>query len=163
MAHRGLSRESRLPTHTTGPSTHPYEQVLRNRIRFDRLESDGDLYIRRHRPIFLHDTMMLPGSLANLIGEVLSSNFIFYLHVADHFCSILGHRHRSRRPSHACKTTRLPRICPRHDRQSHAHPNETSRFCGPRCPVLRLRQACTRIHRPALPTACTAGRRGCPI
>lgn len=55
----------------SGVGTHAYFQALNNRFVFDRFDPGGDLDPEVYTPVFLHDTLMLPGSLAQLIGKVL--------------------------------------------------------------------------------------------
>ena len=59
-----------IPVFSTGLTTLAYERALRNRIPAAKLARRGVYDIEAYKPTFVHDIMMLPGSLANLIGKV---------------------------------------------------------------------------------------------
>jgi hypothetical protein len=61
-----------IPTSSTGITTLAYQRVLRNRIRSGRLARGGDYDTRAFTPTFVHDCLMLPGSLANVLSKVIS-------------------------------------------------------------------------------------------
>lgn len=79
--HKSL-RTSIPPGLASCNGTYTYHQALQHRIVFDRLQPGSDLDPDVYTPVFLHDTLMLPGSLAQLIGKVhalgvLSSHVTF--------------------------------------------------------------------------------------
>lgn len=59
-----------MPSSHTGISTFAYERALRNRIRSGKLAQEGDYDRRAFTPTFVHDCLMLPGSLTNVLGKV---------------------------------------------------------------------------------------------
>ena len=59
-----------MPVVTAGPSTFAYQRAWKNRIRSGKLARDGDYDTRAFTPTFVHDCLMLPGSLANVLGKV---------------------------------------------------------------------------------------------
>lgn len=59
-----------IPGTSAGPSTFAYQRALRNRIGSLKLARGGDYDTRAFTPIFVHDCLMLPGSLANVLGKV---------------------------------------------------------------------------------------------
>lgn len=59
-----------LPASSPGYLTYTQQQAMANRVPYDLLVPGGDLDPYRYTPVFLHDTLMLPGSLATLIGKV---------------------------------------------------------------------------------------------
>lgn len=65
-----------LPTSSPGNLTHAHQQVMANRITFDKLDPDGAFDTAKYTPVFLHDTLMLPGSLASLLGKVRTARLI---------------------------------------------------------------------------------------
>ncbi|KAF2723613.1 hypothetical protein K431DRAFT_15496 [Polychaeton citri CBS 116435] len=60
-----------LPTSSTSFKLvpHAYERALANRVELDELEGDGGLSVNRYSAVFVHDIMMLPGSLANITSK----------------------------------------------------------------------------------------------
>lgn len=59
-----------IPQLSSGLVTFAYKRALLNRIKAPKLK-EGNIYdLSRYTPTFVHDTLMLPGSLANLIGKV---------------------------------------------------------------------------------------------
>ena len=60
-----------IPTLSTGITTFAYQRALRNRIRSGKLARGGDYDTRVFTPTFVHDCLMLPGSLANVLGKVV--------------------------------------------------------------------------------------------
>ncbi|KAM0722122.1 hypothetical protein Q7P37_001563 [Cladosporium fusiforme] len=58
-----------LPTSTPGPLTLAHQQAMANRIAQTDLQPSGLFDPALYTPVFLHDTLMLPGSLANLLGK----------------------------------------------------------------------------------------------
>ena len=65
----GFSREA-IPTFTTGLTTFAYERALQNRVLDEKLQPRGDFDVQTFTPTFIHDCLMLPGSLANLLHKV---------------------------------------------------------------------------------------------
>ncbi|KAM0700845.1 hypothetical protein Q7P35_012567 [Cladosporium inversicolor] len=59
-----------LPTSSPGPLTHAHQQAMAHRITYDKLLPGGAFDPSLYTPVFLHDTLMLPGSLASLLGKV---------------------------------------------------------------------------------------------
>jgi hypothetical protein len=59
-----------LPTSSPGCLTHAHQQAMANRITYDRLLPGGAFDPALYTPVFLHDTLMLPGSLATVLGKV---------------------------------------------------------------------------------------------
>lgn len=59
-----------LPTSSPGYLTYAQQQAMANRVPYDLLVPGGELDPSVYTPVFLHDTLMLPGSLATLIGKV---------------------------------------------------------------------------------------------
>lgn len=59
-----------MRTSCSGAGTQAFLQALSNCFVFDRFDPGGDLDPEVYTPVFLHDTLMLPGSLAQLIGKV---------------------------------------------------------------------------------------------
>ena len=59
-----------MPVSSNGPTTFAYQSALQNRLRYDKLTPHGEYDMDVYKPTFLHDCMMQPGSLANLIGKV---------------------------------------------------------------------------------------------
>ena len=67
-----------IPTFSTGITTFAYQRALRNRIRSGKLARDGDYDTRVFTPTFVHDCLMLPGSLANVLGKVVPKKPVTY-------------------------------------------------------------------------------------
>ena len=61
-----------IPLSSSGLTTFAYQRALRNRIRDHKLARGGEYDIHAFTPTFLHDCLMLPGSLANVLGKVIS-------------------------------------------------------------------------------------------
>jgi hypothetical protein len=59
-----------IPTFSTGITTFAYQRTLRNRVKSGKLARGGDYDTRAFTPTFVHDCLMLPGSLANVLGKV---------------------------------------------------------------------------------------------
>lgn len=59
-----------IPFVSTGLCTYSYQQVLANRIDERLLGESQKFDITDYNPTFIHDIMMLPGSLAELLGKV---------------------------------------------------------------------------------------------
>lgn len=59
-----------LPTSSPGPLTHAHQQAMSHRVTYDKLIPRGAFDPSLYTPVFLHDTLMLPGSLASLLGKV---------------------------------------------------------------------------------------------
>ena len=67
-----------IPSSSTGIATFAYQRALRNRIRNDKLARGGDYDTRVYTPTFVHDCLMLPGSLANVLGKVIGKQLVPY-------------------------------------------------------------------------------------
>jgi hypothetical protein len=65
-----------LPTSSPGPLTHAHQQAMANRIIYDQILPGAGFDPAVYTPVFLHDTLMLPGSLATVIGKVRYPVFI---------------------------------------------------------------------------------------
>ena len=59
-----------VPVISTGITTFAYQRALQNRIRHSKLARHGDYDTSAFTPTFVHDCLMLPGSLANVLGKV---------------------------------------------------------------------------------------------
>lgn len=59
-----------IPTFTDGVTPFAYQLALRNRIKDGKLRRHGEYDMSRYTPTFIHDCLMLPGSLASLLGKV---------------------------------------------------------------------------------------------
>ena len=59
-----------MPTFSTGLTTFAYQRALRNRIRSDRITRHGEYDLQIYTATFFHDCLMLPGSLATVLGKV---------------------------------------------------------------------------------------------
>ena len=59
-----------LPKSSPGLLTHAHQQAMANRIKYDHLLPGGNFDPDLYTPVFLHDMLMLPGSLATVIGKV---------------------------------------------------------------------------------------------
>ncbi|KAK4505304.1 hypothetical protein PRZ48_003267 [Zasmidium cellare] len=63
-----------MPTEAKSITTIAYQQALKNRL-IEQLLSDGERFdANAYTPTFLHDILMLPGSLANLLDKVPTWN-----------------------------------------------------------------------------------------
>jgi hypothetical protein len=58
-----------IPFFTEGLCTIAYEMALRNRIQNDKLRPHGIYDLSRFKPVFVHDVLMQPGSLANVTSS----------------------------------------------------------------------------------------------
>lgn len=63
---------SLLPLPKSFPSclTYAHQQAMANRVTYDQLLPGSAFNPAMYTPVFLHDTLMLPGSLAALLGKV---------------------------------------------------------------------------------------------
>lgn len=59
-----------IPTFSNGLTTFAYQRALRNRIADSKLLRFGEYDMRKYTPTFIHDCLMLPGSLANVLCKV---------------------------------------------------------------------------------------------
>jgi hypothetical protein len=59
-----------LPTSSPGYLTHAHQQAMANRMAYDRILPGGAFDPALYTPVFLHDTLMLPGSLATVLRKV---------------------------------------------------------------------------------------------
>lgn len=60
-----------IPDFSLGYVTFGYERALRNRILETKISRHGKYDMRAYSPTFVHDCLMLPGSLANVLGKVI--------------------------------------------------------------------------------------------
>lgn len=60
----------KVPTSSIGLTTFGYQRALKTRVNHDKLLQNGALDTHLYTPTFVHDILMLPGSLAQLIGKV---------------------------------------------------------------------------------------------
>nr|OQO21015.1 hypothetical protein B0A51_12879 [Rachicladosporium sp. CCFEE 5018] len=70
---------SQLPVSSPEPAPHSLQSAIANRFSAHRFEAGGDLDPNEMPPIFLHDVLMLPGSLANIIGKASPQDIIHQL------------------------------------------------------------------------------------
>ena len=70
-----------MPTFSPGCLTHAHQTAMANRISHDLILPGGDLDPALYTPVFLHDTLMLPGSLATVIGKVRDLHVPLDLHL----------------------------------------------------------------------------------
>ena len=47
-----------------------YSRALRSRLKNPKLQRHGEYDTRAYTPTFVHDCLMIPGSLANILGKV---------------------------------------------------------------------------------------------
>lgn len=59
-----------LPTSSPGYLTHAHQQAMSHRITYDKIIPGGAFDPTLYTPVFIHDTLALPGSLATLLGKV---------------------------------------------------------------------------------------------
>lgn len=59
-----------MPTASDGLTTIAYQKALANRIDDSKLARHELYDVRTYTPTFIHDCLMLPGSLASLLGKV---------------------------------------------------------------------------------------------
>lgn len=74
QSHIDIQAHLPLPTSSPGCLTYAQQQAMASRVPYDLLVPGGELDPARYTPVFLHDTLMLPGSLASLIGKVRHLN-----------------------------------------------------------------------------------------
>ncbi|KAK0890187.1 hypothetical protein LTR02_014873 [Friedmanniomyces endolithicus] len=65
-----------MPISSSGVTTFAYQLALQNRINDGKLQPHGVFDTRSFKPTFIHDCLMLPGSLANLLGKIESVELI---------------------------------------------------------------------------------------
>ncbi|KAK3701224.1 hypothetical protein LTR37_015603 [Vermiconidia calcicola] len=65
-----------MPTTSFGLTTFAYQRALRNRIKHDKLTKHGEYDMHKYTPTFIHDCLMLPGSLANVLGKASAEEII---------------------------------------------------------------------------------------
>ncbi|KAK0934856.1 hypothetical protein LTR29_013570 [Friedmanniomyces endolithicus] len=65
-----------MPISSSGTITFAYQLALQNRIDNGKLQPQGVYDTRSYKPTFIHDCLMLPGSLANLLGKIESVELI---------------------------------------------------------------------------------------
>lgn len=58
-----------IPTFTTGLTLFAYERALRNRVRSSKLKHGGEYDMHTYTPTFVHDCLMLPGALINVLDK----------------------------------------------------------------------------------------------
>lgn len=61
-----------MPCSLAGLATYTYQLALRNRIHADKLERSRELDMHKYTPTFIHDSLMLPGSLSSHTNKVHS-------------------------------------------------------------------------------------------
>jgi hypothetical protein len=59
-----------LPTSSPGPLTQAHQQAMSHRVTYDKIIPGGAFDPSLYTPVFLHDTLILPGSVASLLGKV---------------------------------------------------------------------------------------------
>ena len=59
-----------VPTFSVGMTTFSYQQALQNRIKDSKIANKGEYDMQKYTPTFIHDCLMLPGSLSNVLGKV---------------------------------------------------------------------------------------------
>ncbi|KAK4554307.1 hypothetical protein LTR86_008515 [Recurvomyces mirabilis] len=59
-----------IPTSTPGTTPFGYQQALRNRIKDGKLQPHGEYDMHAFTPTFIHDCLMLPGSLTQLLKKM---------------------------------------------------------------------------------------------
>jgi hypothetical protein len=69
-----------VPDATTEPTVFAYERALCNRIRYPKLSRGGEYDTRAYTPTFVHDCLMIPGTLAAVMDKVHMQNIssLFY-------------------------------------------------------------------------------------
>jgi hypothetical protein len=55
---------------SSGPTTFAYQRALLHRLPEHKLAPGSSCDIQAYTPTFIHDSLMLPGSLAHVIGKV---------------------------------------------------------------------------------------------
>ncbi|EMC97766.1 hypothetical protein BAUCODRAFT_31761 [Baudoinia panamericana UAMH 10762] len=65
-----------IPTFTTGITTFAYQLALQNRIKDATLREGGEYDTHKFTPTFIHDCLMLPGSLAGLLRKSSTPDLI---------------------------------------------------------------------------------------
>ncbi|KAK5122103.1 hypothetical protein LTR85_004349 [Meristemomyces frigidus] len=65
-----------IPTVSTGTTTFAYQLALQNRIKNGKLVRHGEYDMGAYKPTFIHDSLMLPGSLANFLGKRHPKNLV---------------------------------------------------------------------------------------
>lgn len=65
-----LVKRCSIPIRAEGPTTFAYQRALSNRIADLKLSEGGPCDVKRYMPIFIHDVLVFPASLANLVGKV---------------------------------------------------------------------------------------------
>ncbi|KAK4546406.1 hypothetical protein LTR36_002083 [Oleoguttula mirabilis] len=65
-----------IPTSSTGTTMFAYQLALQNRIKNGKLVEHGEYDMRAYKPTFIHDSLMLPGSLANFLGKRHAKNLV---------------------------------------------------------------------------------------
>ncbi|KJX98315.1 hypothetical protein TI39_contig418g00009 [Zymoseptoria brevis] len=65
-----------IPTSSPGLTTFAYQRALRNRIEASKLLEDNIYDLTRYTPTFIHDALMLPGSLAGLLSKGSAGDLI---------------------------------------------------------------------------------------
>jgi hypothetical protein len=65
-----------MPTSSPGLTTFAYQRALLNRISAPKLSKEGTYDLTKFTPIFIHDALMLPGSLASLLSKGSSEDIL---------------------------------------------------------------------------------------
>ncbi|KAK3721542.1 hypothetical protein LTR37_003098 [Vermiconidia calcicola] len=68
--------QASMPTTSLGLTTFAYQRALRNRIKHAKLTKHGEYDVHKYTPTFIHDCLMLPGSLANVLGKASAEEII---------------------------------------------------------------------------------------
>ena len=59
-----------MPTWTKATVTQAYQTALLNRVKIGNISFHGEWSTSKYKPMFIHDCIMQPGSLAQLLGKV---------------------------------------------------------------------------------------------
>lgn len=71
-----------IPWVSDGLTPYAYQLALQNRIKNDKLTRHGEYDMGAYKPTFIHDCLMLPGSLASFLGKVRRA--CIYAHLTRH-------------------------------------------------------------------------------
>jgi hypothetical protein len=72
-----------IPFYSGGYAPFSYEMALSNRIRNGKLREGGQYSMSKYPPIFIHDCLMVPGALSNVLGEVRRWRRCLWVSCAD--------------------------------------------------------------------------------
>lgn len=144
-----------IPSFSNGLTTFAYQQALRNRISEAKLVRHAEYDTRKYTPTFIHDCLMLPGSLANILGKVRK----FTIPRQDQMLKtsrMAGLTIRNHPPNDPSATPRLPRPRELRDRATQPRPLYYSHGLRSRHVDLRPGQIGAKNHPQALPSAGTS-------